>query len=45
MLKFILKKNYYYSQKSLMEREPRKLKNFPEFTHFASVPFIRKEHR
>ena len=42
MLKFILKKNYNSFQKQIMERDPRKPKNFPEFTHFASVPFIRQ---
>lgn len=46
MLRQILKKNFYYcGNQKFMEKEARKPKNFPEFTHFASVPFIREEHR
>lgn len=45
MLSQILKKNYYCLAKRIMQPQNRKIKNFPEFTHFVSIPFIRQEHR
>ncbi len=41
MLSQILKKNYYCLAKRIMQQPNRKIKNFPEFTHFVSIPFIR----